>query len=116
MSSDSAVFFALLLKEMQKHHIRNCSKQDGDEGLVLPFIGDEDDGRGEQFWDCGGDAAGGDVFHAVDDQYRHNRRRQCLAEALEGGGHFAAAGKCEKWKRAESERDQGGNGDGSQKI
>lgn len=35
------------LKEMQKHHIRNRSEQDGDQCLVFPFVGDEDDCCGE---------------------------------------------------------------------
>ena len=34
MNSELHRFF---LKETQKHHIRNGSKKDGDEGLVFPF-------------------------------------------------------------------------------
>ena len=38
MNSELHRFF---LKETQKHHIRNGSKKDGDEGLVFPFVGDK---------------------------------------------------------------------------
>lgn len=60
------------LKEMQKYHIRNRSEQDGDQCLVFPFVGDEDDRCGEQFWYCGRDTARWDIFHTVDNQNCHD--------------------------------------------
>gem|GEM_PF-3071789 len=80
MNSELHRFF---LKETQKHHIRNGSKKDGDEGLVFPFVGDKNDRCCEQFRYCGRDTAGGNIFHTVNDQYRHDGRRQCLAESFE---------------------------------
>ena len=67
MNSELHRFF---LKETQKHHIRNGSKKDGDEGLVFPFVGDKNDRCCEQFRYCGRDTAGGNIFHTVNDQYR----------------------------------------------
>ena len=87
MNSELHRFF---LKETQKHHIRNGSKKDGDEGLVFPFVGDKNDRCCEQFRYCGRDTAGGNIFHTVNDQYRHDGRRQCLAESFEWCGHFTA--------------------------
>lgn len=52
MNSELHRFF---LKETQKHHIRNGSKKDGDEGLVFPFVGDKNDRCCEQFRYCGRD-------------------------------------------------------------